>query len=85
MVSRSLEDGSLPLVHRTARLAPAGRIILVQRVLQARPISHVTKELGVPRQCARRWIGRDEMARRVGVSPSTAARSVARAGLPAST
>jgi len=113
------------VVHRNARLAEAGRLILVQRVLSGRPVSHVAKELGVSRQCAHRWVsrfrllgvaglrdrssrarthpratprevcirllelrraerlGRDELARRVGVSPSTASRIVARAGLPA--
>lgn len=113
------------MVHRNARLAEAGRLILVQRVLSGRPISHVAKELGVSRQCAHRWvsrfrrdgtaglrdrssrpksmpsatsptttakllelrrverIGRDELARRIGVSPSTASRIISRAGLPA--
>lgn len=113
------------MVHRNARLAEAGRLILVQRVLSGRPVSHVAKELGVSRQCAHRWVsrfrlhgpqglrdrssraqshprsipavtaaqlihwrqserlGRDELARRVGVSPSTASRIIARAGLPA--
>lgn len=111
--------------HSKARLAPAGRLILVQRVLAGRPVSHVAKEMGVSRQCAHRWVsrfrqlgtaglvdrssrhrshpattsaatasrllalrrserlGRDELARRVGVSPSTASRIIARAGLPA--
>lgn len=110
--------------HVNARLAPAGRLILVQRVLSGRPVSHVAKEMGVSRQCAHRWIsrfrrfgvgglldrssrhrthpattppatiarllelrrtdrlGRDELAQRVGVSPSTASRIIARAGLP---
>jgi transposase InsO family protein len=100
-------------------------LILVQRILSGRPISHVAKELGVSRQCAHRWVsrfrrqglaglrdrssrarthpratplatagrlldlrrnerlGRDELARRVGISPSTASRIIARAGLPA--
>lgn len=113
------------MVHRNARLAPAGRLILVHRVLSGRPVSHVAKELGVSRQCAHRWVkrfraegrrglldrssrprrspsatpvemaarllelrqdervGRDELARRIGVSPSTASRIIARAGLPA--
>ena len=113
------------MVHRNARLAEAGRLILVQRVLSGRPVSHVAKELGVSRQCAHRWVsrfrqqgvaglrdrssrarshprsipasstsrllelrrverlGRDELARRCGVSPSTASRVIARAGLPA--
>ena len=112
------------MVHRNARLAPAGRLILVQRVLSGRPVAHVAKELGVSRQCAHRWVsrfrqhgpaglldrssrpnsspaatspattarliqlrrqgrlGRDELARRFGVSPSTASRLIARAGLP---
>ena len=112
------------MVHRNARLAPAGRLILVQRVLSGRPVAHVAKELGVSRQCAHRWVsrfrqhgpaglldrssrphsspaatapattrrlielrrrerlGRDELARRCGVSPSTASRLIARAGLP---
>lgn len=111
--------------HVKARLAPAGRLILVERVLSGRPVSHVAKEMGVSRQCAHRWVsrfrrfgaaglldrssrhrshpattpaaisarllelrrterlGRDELARRVGVSPSTASRIIARAGLPA--
>jgi transposase InsO family protein len=110
--------------HRKARLAPAGRLILVQRVLSGRPVAHVAKEMGVSRQCAHRWLsrfrrlgaaglvdrssrhrthpaatspataarllklrraerlGRDELARRTGVSPSTASRIIARAGLP---
>ena len=58
MVSNAIEEEGLLLVHRNARLAPAGRMILVQRVLQGRPISHVAKELGVSRQCAHRWVGR---------------------------
>lgn len=58
MVSNAIEEEGLLLVHRNARLAPAGRMILVQWVLQGRPISHVAKELGVSRQCAHRWISR---------------------------
>ncbi len=113
------------MVHRNARLAEAGRLILVRRVLAGRPVSHVARELGVSRTCAHRWVsrfrlhgldglrdrssrprttptatsgqvaaallharqaerlGRDELARRFGVSPSTASRLIARAGLPA--
>ncbi len=58
MVSNAIEEEGLLLVHRNARLAPAGRMILVERVLQGRPISHVAKELGISRQCAHRWVGR---------------------------
>lgn len=113
------------MVHRNAPLAPAGRLILVRRVLSGRPVSHVAKELGVSRQCAHRWVtrfrehgiraledrssrphrsptttspqlaaaliasrehdrlGRDELARRFAVSPSTASRLIVKAGLPA--
>lgn len=46
------------MVHRNARLAVAGRMILVQRVLSGRPVAHVAKELGVSRTCAHRWIAR---------------------------
>lgn len=125
VVSRSLEEEGLLLSHSKARLASAGRLILVQRVLSGRAVSHVAKEMGVSRQCAHRWVsrfrrfgaaglldrssrhhwhpattpaavtarllelrraerlGRDELARRIGVSPSTASRIIARAGLPA--
>ncbi len=44
--------------HRNARLTFHGRRILVQRIRQGRPVSHVAKELGVSRQCAHRWIAR---------------------------
>lgn len=113
------------MVHHNARLAEAGRLILVQRVLSGRPVAHVAKELGVSRTCAHRWVsrfrqlglsglrdrssrprsmpsatspattaallrarrdervGRDDLARRFAVSPSTASRLIVRAGLPA--
>ena len=44
--------------HRNAKLTPAGRRILISRVLSGRPVAHVAKEMGVSRQCAHRWIGR---------------------------
>ncbi|WP_157407853.1 helix-turn-helix domain-containing protein, partial [Arthrobacter sp. ZBG10] len=46
------------MVHRNARLTPAGRGILVQRVLDGRPVAHVAKEMGVSRTCAHRWFRR---------------------------
>lgn len=111
--------------HRNAKLTPAGRLLLIRRVLSGRPVAHVAKEMGVSRQCAHRWIGRfrrhglsglhdrssrphrspgstaaeitervlrirvderigrDEIARRTGISPSTVSRIIASAGLPA--
>lgn len=55
------------MAHRNARLAPAGRLILVRRVLSGRPISHVAKELGVSRQCAHRWVSRFRAEGRTGL------------------
>lgn len=46
------------MIHRNARLTPTGRRILVERVLNGRPIAHVAKELGISRTCAHRWISR---------------------------
>lgn len=111
--------------HRNAKLTPAGRRVLVERIISGRPVAHVAKEMGVSRQCAHRWItrfrqhgpnglrdrsscphtspartpeplrarvvtlrhserlGRDEIARRTCLSPSTVSRIIVRAGLPA--
>jgi len=44
--------------HRNARLTPAGRRILVERILSGRPVAHVAREMGVSRTCAHGWIGR---------------------------
>lgn len=44
--------------HRNARLTPAGRRILVERIEGGRPAAHVAKEMGVSRSCAYRWLTR---------------------------
>jgi transposase InsO family protein len=45
--------------HVNARLAPAGRAILIRRVIMdGRPVAHVAKEMGISRQCAHRWVRR---------------------------
>jgi transposase-like protein len=44
--------------HRNARLTPAGRRILVERIESGRPAAHVAKEMGVSRTCAYRWLSR---------------------------
>ena len=44
--------------HRNARLAPAGRLILIQRVTAGRPVAHVAKEMGTSRPTAYRWVNR---------------------------
>lgn len=41
--------------HRNARLTPAGRLILVQRIRSGRAVAHVAAEMGVSRTCAWRW------------------------------
>ena len=44
--------------HRNARLTPHVRRLIVERVQQGHPVSHVAKAIGVSRQCAHRWINR---------------------------
>ena len=44
--------------HRNARLTPLERRLLVDHVQDGQPVSHVAKAMGVPRQCAHRWINR---------------------------
>lgn len=42
-------------MHANARLTPAGRLVLVQRIAAGRPIAHVAAEMGVSRTTATRW------------------------------
>lgn len=44
--------------HANARLTPAGRLILVERIASGRPPAHVAAEMGVSRACAYKWWGR---------------------------
>jgi transposase-like protein len=46
------------VVHANARLTPAGRLLLCQRIAAGRPVAHVAGEMGVPRTCAYRWWAR---------------------------
>ena len=47
------------MAHANARLTPHGRMLLVQRVRRdKRPVSHVSKELGVSRKCGHYWLAR---------------------------
>lgn len=41
--------------HGNARLTPAGRLILVQRIQSGRPVAHVAAEMGISRTTAWRW------------------------------
>lgn len=42
-------------MHRNAKLSPAGRLVLVQRIAAGRPVAHVAAEMGIARQTAYRW------------------------------
>lgn len=44
--------------HANARLTPAGRLIMVQRIATGRPAAHVAAEMGVSRACAYKWWNR---------------------------
>lgn len=41
--------------HANARLTPAGRLIMVQRIQSGRAVAHVAAEMGVSRTAAWRW------------------------------
>jgi transposase InsO family protein len=46
------------MAHANARLTPAGRRILCQRIAAGRPVAHVAAEMGISRTCAYRWWAR---------------------------
>lgn len=41
--------------HASARLTPAGRLIMVERIAAVRPVADVAAEMGVSRTTAWRW------------------------------
>ena len=41
--------------HANARLAPAGRLIMIQRIQSGRAVAHVAAEMGISRTTAWRW------------------------------
>jgi hypothetical protein len=41
--------------HRNARLTPAGRLLVCQRIAEGEPIAHVAAGMHISRQCASRW------------------------------
>lgn len=41
--------------HGNARLTPAGRFIMVQRIAAGRPVAHVAAEMGISRTSAWKW------------------------------
>ncbi len=46
------------MAHANARLTPAGRLVLCQRIAAGRPAAHVAVEMGISRTCAYRWWAR---------------------------
>lgn len=62
--------------HANARLTPAGRLVLVQRIAAGRPPAHVAAEMGVSRTTAWRWWRRWQELGRAGlVDRSSVART----------
>ncbi|MEV4666952.1 IS481 family transposase [Microbacterium sp. LWO12-1.2] len=62
--------------HANARLAPAGRLIMVQRIQSGRAVAHVAAEMGVSRTTAWRWWRRFREEGRAGlIDRSSVARS----------
>ena len=43
------------MAHANARLTPAGRMILCQRIAAGRPVAQVAAEMGISRTCGYRW------------------------------
>jgi transposase-like protein len=42
-------------MHANARLTPAGRRTLIERILEGRPVAHVAAEMGISRPTAYKW------------------------------
>jgi hypothetical protein len=55
------------MAHANARLTPAGRLILCQRIMAGRPVAHVAAEMGSSRTCAYRWWARYRQAGQAGL------------------
>ena len=53
--------------HANARLNPAGRLVMVQRIAAGRPVAHVAAEMGVSRTTAWRWWRRYQVEGRAGL------------------
>jgi transposase InsO family protein len=43
------------MAHRNARLTPAGRRLVCDRIASGVPIAHVAAAMGISRQCASKW------------------------------
>jgi transposase InsO family protein len=53
--------------HANARLTPAGRLVMVQRIAAGRPVAHVAAEMGVSRTTAWRWWRRWQVEGQAGL------------------
>ena len=53
--------------HANARLTPAGRFVLAQRIAAGRPVAHVASEMGISRTTAWRWWRRWQLEGRAGL------------------
>ncbi len=53
--------------HANARLNPAGRLVMVQRIAAGRPVAHVAAEMGISRTTAWRWWRRYRELGRAGL------------------
>jgi len=53
--------------HANARLTPAGRLVMVQRIAAGRPVAHVAAEMGISRTTAWRWWRRYRELGRAGL------------------
>jgi hypothetical protein len=55
------------MAHANARLTPAGRLILCQRIAAGRPVAQVAAEMGISRTSAYRWWSRFRTAGPAGL------------------
>jgi transposase-like protein len=55
------------VAHANARLTPAGRLTLCQRIAAGRPAAHVAAEMGISRTCAYRWWARYQQHGQAGL------------------
>jgi transposase InsO family protein/transposase-like protein len=55
------------MAHANARLTPAGRLILCQRIAAGRPVAHVAAEMGISRTSAYRWWARYRQGGQAGL------------------
>jgi transposase InsO family protein len=55
------------MAHANARLTPAGRLILCQRIAAGRPVAQVAAEMGISRSCAYRWWSRYRASGQAGL------------------